>query len=131
MWARGSLPRYSCRSTNVGLLTAFGEALSPLAMPRTRAVFPVPNGPYKARHSPPCRAAPMAWPSRSVCNGDGSDSRQVRLVPDVRRRCAPADVLSLLAPGRLDRIRNLFDQVAGDHAGRPELSSGQISRCSM
>jgi hypothetical protein len=71
----------------------------------------------------------MARPSRSVSSGEESTRRQCVLLG----RTARCEVTSVrcLAVDRLERIRDLFDEVAGDHAGRSETSGGEVTRRTM
>src|SRR5512134_111859 len=107
-------------STNVGLLTPSGGAPSPAAIPRTSAVLPAPSGPDNARDSPPLSTEPMARPSRSVCRSEGKDCRQPCLVSASR-----------LTADRLNGIGDLFNEVAGDHAGRSQPPGCQVACCAM
>src|SRR5262245_15044991 len=133
MWARGSLPRYSWMSTKVGLLTSSREAPRPAATPRTREVFPAPNGPYRASVSPPSSAEPSAQPSRSVSRGEKSFNSHARLdAGDVRRDVRTDPVgRRRLAGDCLERIGDVGDEIAGEHTGLSELLSRKVASCSM
>jgi|KBSMisStandDraft_5_1062788.scaffolds.fasta_scaffold26757_4 hypothetical protein len=59
----------------------------------------------------------MARPSRSVSSGERRDRRQTRLAGKTGRREARDRVTRSLVADRLDGIWNLFNKIAGDHAG--------------
>lgn len=73
----------------------------------------------------------MARPNRSVCRDEGSDWRQTRLVGRIARGNARAGWARLLAGDRLNGIGNLFNEIAGDHAGKSQSTSRQVACCPM
>ncbi len=82
-----------------------------------------------ARVSPPRKEDPIAWPSRTVCRGDGDVSFQRRSVrAEGSRTLLTDDPLPLrLTLSRLDRIGNVSKKVSGDHACLSEFLSGEIA----
>ena len=73
----------------------------------------------------------MARPNRSVCRDEGSDRRQTRLVGRIARGNTRAGWVRLLAGDRLNGIGNLFNKIAGDHAGKSQSTSRQVACCPM
>lgn len=73
----------------------------------------------------------MARPNRSVCRDEGSDRRQTRLVGRIARGNTRAGWARLLAGDRLNGIGNLFNKIAGDHAGKSQSTSRQVACCPM
>jgi len=69
----------------------------------------------------------MVRPNRSVCRDEGSDRRQTRFVGKIARGNARPGGACLLADDRLNGIGNLFNEIAGDHAGKSQSTSRQVA----